>query len=192
LKGDGQPFGEVPGWARTEFIKRIQPMMVHSCATAGCHQPDTPRHLQIDRLALDGVGNPELIHRNLASTVAMLDLAEPEASRLISMGTTAHGRGRKQSRPLSPHQLEILRVWITQIALNEPPRETSDESPVPQIVVGMSNGPRRKSTLDTTRAVPASDPFDPTEFNRSDEATDAPTSTNITQPSEDPATEPAQ
>src|SRR5690606_18045867 len=101
--------------------------------TAGCHLPNTSQKLQIDRLALDGVGNPDLIYRNLASTIAVLDLTKPAASPLLEMGAAVHGNEGKQSHPLTPHQLEILRAWVTQLALNEPPREPVEESPITQI-----------------------------------------------------------
>lgn len=187
---DGRAFGEIPPWARTEFIKRIQPMMAQSCATAGCHLPSTAQELQIDRLALDGVGNPDLIHRNLASTTAMLDLAEPEKSRLLAMGAKPHGLEGKQSRPLTPHQLEILRAWITQLALNEPPHEAVDETPVTQIVVGIDNSSQRKLILGTAGAAASPDPFDPAEFNQTHDTAVIPPTADATQPAEAPALEP--
>lgn len=188
----GRAFGEIPTWARTEFIKRIQPMMAQSCATAGCHLPNTPQKLQIDRLALDGVGNPDLIYRNLASTIAVLDLANPEASPLIEMGAAAHGNERKQSRPLTPHQLEILRAWVMQLALNEPPRETVEESPPTQIVVGINSGPQKRFIQGASPAAAAPDPFDPAEFNSSQDAASVTPNSDSTQPAEVPATEQLQ
>jgi hypothetical protein len=184
VESSGRAFGEIPPWARTEFIKRIQPMMAQSCATAGCHLPNTSQKLQIDRLALDGVGNPDLIHRNLASTIAMLDLTVPEASRLLEMGAAAHGSEGKQSRPLTPHQLEILRAWIIQLALNEPPREPVEETPVTQIVVGMNSGLQQKAISSANGTITSPDPFDPAEFNN-DRAANAET----IEPTEVPETE---
>jgi hypothetical protein len=188
----GRAFGDIPPWARTEFIKRIQPMMAQSCATAGCHLPNTSQELQIDRSALDGVGNPDLIHRNLASTIAAIDLAKPESSRLLAMGAAAHGAQGKQSRPLSPHQLEILRAWVTQLALNEAPQEVNEERPIAQIVVGMNSGSQQKFVLGAPADVTAPDPFDPAEFNEAQDSAGEPESANATEPAEIPPTEPNQ
>lgn len=162
-------FGEIPLWARTEFIKRIQPMMVHSCANSGCHLPSSPQELRVDRNALNGVGNPDLIHRNLAAVIGEVDLADPEASRLLMLGATAHGKpGAKQSRPLTPHQLEIVRAWVTQLALRETPAEekVAHEPRVAQIVVGMNSSAQQKYIAQEQTAADSPDPFDPAAFNR--------------------------
>ncbi len=162
-------FGEIPLWARTEFIKRIQPMIVHSCANSGCHLPNSPQEMRVDRNALNGVGKPELIHRNLAAVIAEVDLANPEASRLLTLGATAHGKpGAEQSRPLSPHQMEIVRAWVTQLALRETPiEERLDNVPrVAQIVVGMNSSAQREYITREQTAADSPDPFNPAEFNR--------------------------
>jgi hypothetical protein len=151
--------------------------------------PGSSQTLQIDRLALDGIGNPELIHRNLAATTALLDLADPEASRLLEMGAKAHGSDGKQSRPLTPHQLEILRAWVIQLALNEQPREPVEETPVTQIVVGMNSGPQQKFLQGANGATPAPDPFDPAEFNDSQNPASAVPNADANPPTEVPATE---
>jgi hypothetical protein len=192
VEASSRAFDEIPSWARTEFIKRIQPMMAQSCATSGCHLPNTPQKLQIDRLALDGVGNPDLIHRNLASTIALLDLSKPEASHLLEMGASAHGSEGKKSRPLTPHQLEILRAWIIQLALNEPPRENIEATPTAQIVVGMNNGSQQKFVLGANRTSASPDPFDPAEYNKSLDAVSTAQNVETTQPAEVLETEPTQ
>jgi hypothetical protein len=160
-------YSEIPTWARTEFIKRIQPMMVHSCATGGCHALNSSQQLRIDRNALDGVGNPELIQRNLSSVIATINFDDPEASRLLALGATAHGAGEdEQSRALTPHQLEILRAWVTQLVLKViPANEKDDREPqLAQVVVGMNSSAQQKhSAAEPTSA--ASDPFDPAAFN---------------------------
>ncbi len=173
----GAASSEVPPWARTEFIKRIQPMMVHSCATGGCHASNSSHELRIDRTALDGVGSPELIQRNLSSVIATIDFADPEASRLIVLGAAAHGVvGGEQSKALTPHQLEILRAWVTQLVLKQTPSEEDDNQPrLAQIVVGMNSSAQQKfNGSDPAAATP--DPFDPTAFNDEHAVTAEPSS----------------
>lgn len=188
----GARFGEIPVWARTEFIKRIQPMMVQSCATSGCHLPDGAQVMQINRTALDGVGSPDLIRSNLTSIVAMLDLEDPETSRLLVMGAAAHGTEGKQSRALTPHQLGILRAWITQLALNEMPQEEVEETPVTEIVVGMGNGSQQKYTVSAPSAATTPDPFDPAEFNSSHGGDSEPAAATVDAPAESQPSEPSQ
>lgn len=159
-------FGEIPLWARSEFIKRIQPMMAHSCATAGCHLPNSNQSMRIHRNALDGVGNPELIHGNLAAVIEQVDLEKPEESPLLMYGASAHGTRRQQSRPLTPHQLEILRAWVTQVSLGEPPTQEAKEEPrVAQIVIGMNSSNQPKPQVTEQEVTAAPDPFDPAAFN---------------------------
>jgi hypothetical protein len=162
-------FGEIPLWARSEFIKRVQPMMAHSCAKSGCHLPNSPQEMKIDRSALDGVGNPELIHRNLSVIIAEVNLEEPEKSRLLTMGAAAHGNTKDgQSRPLTPHQLEILRAWVTQLSVGEAPikEEREAQSRNNQIVVGVNSSAQQAYLKDGQAAAASTDPFDPSEFNR--------------------------
>lgn len=166
-------FGEIPLWARSEFIKRVQPMMAHSCAKSGCHLPNSPQQMKIDRRALDGVGNPELIHRNLSAIIAEVNLAQPEVSRLITMGAAAHGNTMDgQSRPLTPHQLEILRAWVTQLSVGEAPvkNERDVQSRSNQIVVGVNSSAQKEYIKDEQAAAASTDPFDPSDFNRQNAA----------------------
>jgi hypothetical protein len=168
IESDSTPFGEIPLWARSEFIKRIQPMMAHSCATAGCHMPNSSQSMRIHRNALDGVGNPELIHGNLAAVIGQVDLEKPEESPLLMYGAAAHGTARQQSRPLTPHQLEILRAWVTQVSLGKPPAEeqTKAESRVAQIVIGMNSSSQPTPKPAEQEGAAAPDPFDPAAFNQ--------------------------
>jgi hypothetical protein len=179
VEPEGTPFGEIPLWARSEFIKRIQPMMAHSCATAGCHLPNSAQSMRIHRNALDGVGNPELIHGNLAAVIEQVDLAKPEESPLLMYGAAAHGTRRQQSRPLTPHQLEILRAWVTQVSLGEPPAEEAKEvTRVAQIVIGMNSANQPKPQASEQEAAAAPDPFDPAAFN-SEPSSEATTSSDF-------------
>jgi hypothetical protein len=157
---------EVPPWARSEFIKRVQPMLANSCATSGCHVPSSSQELRIDRTALDGVGNPELFQRNLGEVLAMVNSADPDSSRLLAMGAAIHGSpGGVQSRPLTSHQLEILRAWVSQLALAEPPQE--EEKPrVAQIVIGLNSSAQQKHVPPVQTPQAAPDPFDPAAFNQ--------------------------
>jgi hypothetical protein len=167
VESESTAFGEIPVWARSEFIKRIQPMMAHSCATAGCHMQNSTQAMRIHRNALDGVGNPELIHGNLAAVIEQVDLEKPDESPLLMYGAAAHGTPRQQSRPLTPHQLEILRAWVTQVSLGEPPAEEQpkSEARIAQIVIGMNSANQPVPQPAEQESAAAPDPFDPAAFN---------------------------
>lgn len=159
------PVVDIPVWARTEFVKRVQPMLVNSCATAGCHVPNSPQRLQIDRTALDGVGNPDLFQRNLSAVVGMVDPADPQNSLLLKKASEPHGLVvAVPSRPLTQHQFEILRAWILQLSMDEQPQEHNNSRQVPQVVIGMNSSGQQRSDITSSEA-PSSDPFDPSAFN---------------------------
>lgn len=142
----------VPQWARVEFVKRIQPLLLHSCTASGCHMPGSLQSWQIDRRALDGSGNPDLIEANLQGVLAESDTGTPENSPLLLRASASHGVvGQSESRALMPRQLAILRAWISQIR-DQPIQET--ESHTGNAVI----------PAETVRT--AADPFDPSSFNR--------------------------
>ncbi len=160
---------EIPQWARVEFVRRIQPMLIHTCATGGCHNPDSSQKLQLDREALVGIGSPELIQQNLDSVIRAVDFNEPETSLLLARGLAAHGtQGQKLSPAFSPRQVAILRAWITQLTKEqveevEPMRASlTDEESVTESIP--SAQPSRHVGAPSHRG--ARDPFDPAFFNR--------------------------
>ncbi|WP_146451499.1 hypothetical protein [Bythopirellula polymerisocia] len=160
---------EIPQWARVEFVRRIQPMLVHTCATGGCHVPGSKQRMLIDREALAGIGSPELIQQNLDSVVRMISTSDSDESLLITKGTSVHGLSpRAQSKAFTPRQVAILRAWLTQLTdeqLGETSttvdtaikRDAASENSV--AVQQVVNG------ADPSRYM-AKDPFDPKLFNR--------------------------
>ena len=130
----------VPDWARTLFVRQIQPLLVDSCATSGCHQPGSSESFHLNRLALEGAGHPATTIRNLVATLAQLDLDSPAKSKLLERAKTAHGAKslsqnqlggiqrpeksarlnsfgtyRKSTLPpqaLEPHRFQMLLTWV--------------------------------------------------------------------------------
>jgi hypothetical protein len=165
---------------QTQFVRSIQPMLIHGCATGGCHQPRSSQQLQLDRWALDGVGNRTLIRRNLASVLAAIHKEEPEQRPLLERARQSHG-GLKQaaSRPLSRHQLSLLTEWVNQASGKMPPvefmpTEGSDaESPADASALDAEVASEMEAELASlekpTAATPTFKPrdaFDPEIFNR--------------------------
>ena len=104
-----------PKWARALFVRQIQPLIVHSCATGGCHQASETESFQLNRLALEGAGHPGATLRNLAETLKHIDFATAEQSKLLEKARLAHG-STKGSKPLEPHKLQVLSSWVEQLA----------------------------------------------------------------------------
>lgn len=162
---------EIPQWARVEFVKRIQPMLIHSCATSGCHSPGAAQGMQLDRSALVGVGIPELIQRNLAFVLAEVDFVEPESSSLLRRGVIAHGADEQRSEALSPRQTAILQAWLNQLGIDDDADEapTVDEAAPADTEGPVDVLPESNSRLQhgvKLRRLVGKDPFDPAVFNR--------------------------
>lgn len=115
---DEEALAKAPKWARVLFVRQVQPLLVHSCATAGCHQPgSSTEDFQLDRLAIDAAGHPDVTQRNLAATLTQIDWDSPGQSQLLQRAITAHGEsGARQLETISPHKIKLLQMWVEQLA----------------------------------------------------------------------------
>lgn len=115
------PMFDVSTEAREQFVRRIQPMLIHTCATGGCHQPGSARRLQLNRWAIDGNGNATFVRRNLAAVVEQIRQEDPAASPLLDYARQEHGAPQGAlSKPLEPHQQTLLVDWMNEAAGYQP------------------------------------------------------------------------
>lgn len=134
-----------PHTTRAAFARQIQPLLISSCATSGCHQTNSSEQYQLNRLATDGAGHPDLMLQNLAATLAQIDRQFPQNSTLLEHAKRAHGTTpKKMAKPLPAHRVHLLAAWIEQFSVK--PSETQ-----PGTKVGHAA---------------REDPFDPEAFNR--------------------------
>jgi hypothetical protein len=172
---DAMPLSQTPE-QQSEFIRSVQPMLVHNCATGGCHQPGAIEPFQLDRWALQGNGNATLIRRNLEAVIAQIDKEEPAASPLVQYARQSHGNNAAAvMRPLTSRQAALLKEWVNRVAGVEPPAAeeptaaTDDEtsSGQPEHPIG-NEAPviqQATATAPVEKFVPR-DAFDPEIFNR--------------------------
>ncbi|MCH8841153.1 MAG: hypothetical protein IH831_10895 [Planctomycetes bacterium] len=183
----------VPDWGHTLFVRQIQPLLVNSCATSGCHQPGSSESFHLNRLALEGAGHPATTLRNLAATLAQLDLESPAKSKLLERAKTAHGakslsqnqlggiqRPEKSARPnsfgtyskstlppqaLEPHRFQMLLTWVEQLSLAKRNTAVKEIELVSHRTGGSVDAlPLIRRALEESAARPT-DPFDPEQFN---------------------------
>lgn len=157
--------------ARAEFVRRIQPILIQSCATAACHragdQQTTPSDhsdsldqqqlrtpsLMLNDAAADG-GIPALTRANLQAVFDQIDSDDPERSELVARARTPHGpAGGGRSRPLRSHQAALLVDWAWEVAGRQPreaaPTDRSYDADVPvDQPRGEPNGPLSSSLND--------------------------------------------
>jgi len=181
---------KAPQWARALFVRQIQPLVVHACATGGCHQPGSVAEsrlgseskFHLNRLAIDGAGHPEATLRNLAATLQQIDWQSADQSNLLRRARQAHG-SLDASIPLPPHKWRVLEGWVTQLA-EAHRKETERKSLRLVAALPPKSGPQptqplvfstqamqqppsevRTATYEPKKVEPI-DPFDPSGFNR--------------------------
>jgi hypothetical protein len=159
------PFLDPSVEAQTQFVRSIQPMLVQNCATGGCHHTGSSVKMQLDRWALEGNGNPELIRRNLDAVLAQINAEDPPSSAVLVRSRQSHGGGQYgRSKPLSTYQAAILLEWLNEAAGFEP-EETSVEPPVEQPAAPNVEPSLAQPSAAAIRFKPR-DAFDPEIFNR--------------------------
>ncbi len=172
--------------AQTLFVRSIQPMLIHGCATGGCHQTDSPQQMRLDRWALDGNGDPDRIRRNLEAILTQINAKDPASSPVLLRARQPHGsRNGSRSKALATYQAALLLDWLNEAAGVEPappaelepaaPAATGETAVLPPVEEGIAAPPT--SLAATSRAPSAAlaaaaqsafvprDAFDPEIFN---------------------------
>jgi hypothetical protein len=81
----------LPKEALEQFTKNVHPMITRTCATTGCHAPGNPTEFTLFRLPADRSASRRLVHRNLYTTVQLVDFVQPTESRLLKVASQPHG-----------------------------------------------------------------------------------------------------
>jgi hypothetical protein len=198
-----EPTAEV----QQKFVRSIQPMLVHSCTTSGCHSPGSKQVMELDRWALEGSGIPTLIRKNLDQVLAQLDVEDPMSSPLMRRARQAHGlRNEPLSAPLAPYQTAILMEWLNEAAgIKADPQLPVDPAANPDPMelpaddqLAATGGEISDAMIDEaaqellrgkkTRTVfTPRDPFDPEIFNRRNARSKSAKSEQAAEPGHEPA-----
>jgi hypothetical protein len=117
--------GELPEGAVELFTRRVQPVLVNNCSTAGCHDAGGEQKFQLDRSLLHGLANRRSTMRNLAATLELVDRRQPQLSPLITVPRQTHG-GMEQPvfGPRHEAALRHLVEWVVLVTRStSQPRE---------------------------------------------------------------------
>jgi hypothetical protein len=171
---------KAPRWARALFVRQIQPLIVQSCATSGCHQCGSESNFQLNRLATDGAGHPDATLHNLSATLAHIDWQATAQSSLLERARQAHGP-EGSSTTLADSKWQVLEGWVEQLAeAHQLEQQQVAAQPQGSKRPGSNQTIRPPALLTATRigsemesAAPpgeirlasAVDPFDPAAFN---------------------------
>jgi len=111
----GMPPGTVEAFTAT-----IQPLIMNSCATSGCHGPGSKSSYVILRIPSDRTNTRRLTQRNLESTVQMLDYQNPQQSRLLTAASRPHGTARSAIFDPQTVKYRQLYSWIALVTQKAP------------------------------------------------------------------------
>jgi hypothetical protein len=81
----------LPSTAVEDFTGTLQPMIVHGCATAGCHAAGNDTAFTLLRLPQGKAASRRLTQRNLYNTAQLVDFNRPADSRLLKVASQPHG-----------------------------------------------------------------------------------------------------
>jgi len=109
------PIRELPKAVGRQFVRQIEPILLHNCASSGCHGGDSTRSLHLNRLAVEGAGHPGLTRENLASVLKQIGRAMPPGGPLLTYATSVHGSAERRSKPLGARPTNMLKRWIRSI-----------------------------------------------------------------------------
>lgn len=118
-----ETLGGLPREAASEYVSKIQPLLVNRCATAGCHAPGSGNSFELMRAKL-GKSSPKVhSERNLAAVLERVDRERPLGSPLLAKvrGESKAFGGRQSHGGLSQEQQQTLRAWIESISKKTTP-----------------------------------------------------------------------
>jgi hypothetical protein len=107
---------ELPAGAVERFTRKVQPLLVNNCTTAGCHQMGGKQMFQLDRAVLHGQSNHRTTLGNLAATLALVNRDAPQLSLLLTVPRAEHA-GMKQPIMGSrqDQQYRQLEEWVAAV-----------------------------------------------------------------------------
>lgn len=101
-----------------EFVRRVQPLLLNSCANARCHgSPQATFHL--DFVPSSGIGGQNITTANIESVFKFIDIDQPRESRLFSALIDPAIREHQQvlQGPRGRERLDAIADWIAQGSL---------------------------------------------------------------------------
>ena len=109
--------GISPG-ANADFIRRIQPLLINSCARRGCHTTDSKQDFRLSAYRLHD-GPRYRSEENLAETLKRVTFSNPERSPLLLSTRTSDHHRNVFDGPGGEECREQLRAWVLRISLEQ-------------------------------------------------------------------------
>ncbi len=112
------------------FANTIQPLLLNTCASGGCHGPQSDNRLRLLRTQVGKTSSRRFTQRNLYSIVELIDRADPPASPILTIPVAPHGSAKA---PIFTNkdvvQYRQLVNWVMRVSQNAPEQPPSVEKP---------------------------------------------------------------
>jgi hypothetical protein len=134
VQTDRDPLAGYPNDTMEKFRRGIQPLLLNSCTTSGCHSRQGAYSFVLDRRALWHDAPRELTIANLASVLDRINRDMPRQSRLLAAAAAAHAPSLAAS-PLSVESPGFTRLseWVMHVSGRDAPKvEEAEAVPPPQ------------------------------------------------------------
>ncbi len=123
---------KLPDGALEQFTRRIQPVLLNSCAATGCHGAEPAGGFALDVAPLRGYGDARSTERNLFASLRLIDVHRPLDSTLLTTARGPHAGVSPISGPRRDEMLERIAIWVGSIAsYNAPPTPTESPAVTP-------------------------------------------------------------
>ncbi|MBS0262887.1 MAG: hypothetical protein JSS02_13115 [Planctomycetes bacterium] len=178
-----------------QYNRKIQPLIVKTCATAGCHTRESESSFQLYHVTPGKHASRTASEQNLAAILQQIDMKAPSRSPLLTVPRGKHGKNGRSvfAGPRGEQQFADLEQWVQDVAREESRRGSkTDEADarrrgtIRQTAATDAKSGEKSSSGRDPFAVPANpplpfrgerrprsmsdssnaDPFDPAAFNR--------------------------
>ena len=102
----------LPSTAIESFTTSIQPLLISSCAAAGCHGSASKGNFSLIRVPADRFSSRRLTQRNLQATLSWIDFQSPQQSRLLAVVSQPHGTVTSAVFDSQGTKYRQLLIWI--------------------------------------------------------------------------------
>jgi hypothetical protein len=118
----------LPAGAVERFTRKVQPLLVNSCTTSGCHQVGGTQTFQLDRAVLHGLSNRRTTLTNLEATLALVNHDAPQLSPLLTIPRTEHAELKQPLLgPRLEQQYRQLEEWVAVVTGSKLPDEPNSD-----------------------------------------------------------------
>jgi hypothetical protein len=136
---------QLPTGAVERFTRKVQPILVNNCTTAGCHQVAGKQVFQLDRAVLHGLSNHRSTLNNLAATLALVNRSAPQQSPMLTIPRSEHA---DMKQPIlgsrQDQQFRQLEEWVALVTGTPMPEEDKLATSKPGADVGGKRGTTAK------------------------------------------------